>query len=182
MHPHEALFLRSFLLPQLQSEQSVTAKIIRAVPPGQDAFQPNPKAKSAFGLAWHIAVCEIWIFDGVLHRQFGETADRPEAVTTCAHVADWYDANFAERIPFLESLSSEDLITRVEFNGLRNDPAVAYLGIAMRHAIHHRGQLSTYLRAMDAHVPAIYVESADEPWPPAPASPAAATGQSPPAF
>jgi uncharacterized damage-inducible protein DinB len=41
---------------------------------------------------------------------------------------------------------------------------VAYLNIAIRHAVHHRGQLSTYLRAMGAKVPAIYLASADEPF------------------
>jgi uncharacterized damage-inducible protein DinB len=64
----------------------------------------------------------------------------------------------------LKELSDEDLATHVDFIGLRKDPAVAYLNIAIRHSVHHRGQLSTYLRLMGARVPAIYVESADEPF------------------
>jgi uncharacterized damage-inducible protein DinB len=52
----------------------------------------------------------------------------------------------------------------VPWLGLRNDPAVAYLNIAIRHTVHHRGQLSAYLRPMGARVPAIYVASADEPF------------------
>jgi uncharacterized damage-inducible protein DinB len=74
------------------------------------------------------------------------------------------------------------LKTAVDFIGLRNDPAVAYMNIAIRHSVHHRRQLSTYLRAMGAKVPAIYVESADEPYPPVAGSAAAENGQSPPAF
>ncbi len=70
----------------------------------------------------------------------------------------------------LEGLSGEQLSTPVDFLGLRTDPAVAYLNIAMRHSVHHRGQLSTYLRPMGAKVPAIYMESADEPYPPNPGS------------
>jgi uncharacterized damage-inducible protein DinB len=84
-------------------------------------------------------------------------------------------------MPILKKLSKENLATRVDFIGLRNDPAVAYLNIAIRHSVHHRGQLSAYLRPMGARVPAIYVESADEPFPANDGS--TVTGeQRPPAF
>lgn len=62
-------------------------------------------------------------------------------------------------------LSAGDLAKELDYIGLRKDPAVAYLNIAIRHTVHHRGQLSAYLRGMGAGVPAIYVESADEPYP-----------------
>jgi uncharacterized damage-inducible protein DinB len=52
----------------------------------------------------------------------------------------------------------------VEFFGVMNLPNVLYLGFWNSHSIHHRGQLSTYLRAMNAHVPSIYGGSADEPF------------------
>jgi uncharacterized damage-inducible protein DinB len=81
----------------------------------------------------------------------------------------------------LEGLSGEHVTTSVDFIGLRNDPAVTYLNIAIRHSVHRRGQLSTYLRGMGARVPAIYVESADEPYPPSDLS-IAARQQQPPAF
>jgi uncharacterized damage-inducible protein DinB len=68
-------------------------------------------------------------------------------------------------MPVLKELSNKDLATPVDFIGLRNDPAVAYLNIAILHSVHHRGRLSAYLRPMGARVPAIYAESADEPFP-----------------
>jgi len=84
-----------------------------------------------------------------------------------ADIARWYDENFAQRLPRLESLSGEHLATPVNYIGLLNDPVVAYLSFGIRHSVHHRGQLSAYLRPMGAKVPAIYVESAEEPFPPA---------------
>ncbi|HEY4051938.1 MAG TPA: DinB family protein [Acidobacteriaceae bacterium] len=81
----------------------------------------------------------------------------------------------------LDALSGEDLTAPVDFIGLRNDPAVAYLKIAIRHTVHHRGQLSAYLRPMGAKVPAIYIESADEPYTASDES-APTRKQSPPAF
>jgi hypothetical protein len=101
--------------------------------------------------------------DAVIHRKFGETEPIPADRKTCRDVAQWYEENFAQRLPLLDAL---DLATPVDFIGLRNDPAVAYLNIAIRHSVHHRGQLSAYVRSMGAKVPAIYVESADEPFPP----------------
>jgi uncharacterized damage-inducible protein DinB len=182
MRPAQAKFLLGFLLPQLKSEQSITKKILSSVPPGKGDYKPNAKCMSALKLAWHLAVVEIWFLDAVLHRHFGETAPMPAGVKTCRDVAQWYEENFAQRMPPLEALSAEDLTTPVDFNGLRNDPAVAYLNIAIRHSVHHRGQLSAYLRPMGAKVPAIYVESADEPFPPAAECAAAGKQQRPPAF
>ena len=180
MQADEAGFLLRFLLPQLQSEQRVTKKILTAVPPDQGSYKPSAKSRSAMELAWHIAVCEIWLLDAIIHRQFGEISPKPPAVKACQDVALWYEENFARRVPLLEALSGDDLATPVEFHDLRNDPAVAYLNIAIRHSVHHRGQLSTYLRAMGARVPAIYVESADEPYPPIVAN--VAGNAPPPAF
>jgi uncharacterized damage-inducible protein DinB len=98
---------------------------------------------------------------------------------SCRAVAFWYQECFARHMPLIEALSGDDLATRVDYIGLRNDPAVAYLNIAIRHSIHHRGQLSAYLGTMGAKVPAIYVESADEPYPP---NDGDIPAQSPPAF
>jgi uncharacterized damage-inducible protein DinB len=183
MRPDEAKFLLRFLLPQLNSEQTITKRILSSVPADQGDYKPDAKCMSALKLAWHLAVVEIWFLDAVIHRHFGETAPLPAGVKTGRDVAQWYENRFAERMPLLEALSGEDLATPVDFNGLRNDPAVAYLNIAIRHSVHHRGQLSSYLRPMGAKVPAIYVESADEPFPPsAGCSNTAAQQPLPPAF
>lgn len=181
MQPDQATFLLHFLLPQLKSEQVITVKIMRAIPPDEGGYKPDPKSKSALELAWHIALVEIWLLDAVIHRHFGEIAPKPSGVNTGPDIAQWYEENFAQRMPLLEALSGEELATPVEFIGLRNDPAVAYLNIAIRHAVHHRGQLSAYLRPMGVKVPAIYVESADEPYSPC-TDPEHAKREPPPAF
>lgn len=180
MQPDQGKFLLQFLLPQLESEQKVTMKILSSVPAAQGDYRPDAKCMTASRLVRHIALCEIWILDAVIDRRFGEIGQLPDDLKTSADVAQWYEENFAKRVPLLEALSGEDLITPVDFHGLRNDPAVAYLNIAIRHSVHHRGQLSAYLRPMGVKVPAIYVESADEPYPPVEGS--ATAQQPPPAF
>jgi uncharacterized damage-inducible protein DinB len=182
MRPDQAEFLLQFLLPQLRSEQAIMKKIMDAVPPDKSDYKPDARSRSALRLAWHIAAAEMWLLDAVIHRQFGEFASLPADLSACRDVAQWYEENTAQRVRLLETLDGEHLTAPVDFIGLRNDPAVAYLNIAIRHSVHHRGQLSTYLRAMGAKVPAIYVESADEPYPPAPGSPATEASKQPPAF
>ncbi len=179
VRPEEALFLLQFLLPQLKSEQAVTHKIISAVPADREDYRPDARSKSAFELARHIALVEIWILDAVISKRFEEAVRPVDAVRTCLDAARWFAGNVARCMERLVGLPGDHLATLVNLHGLRNDSAVAYLNIAIRHSVHHRGQLSAYLRPMGTKVPAIYVESADEPFPPIDGS---IPEQPPPAF
>lgn len=168
LHPlshDQARFLFEFLLPQLESEHATTLRVLDAVPPEQEAYRPAPGSRSAFELARHIAFTEVWFLDGVIDLQLKDDDVPPGGVVTCRHVCHWYKENFSKRIAALKGLSSEHLAAPVDFIALRTYPAVALLNNAIRHSIHHRGQLSAYLRPMGARVPAIYVESGDEAFP-----------------
>ena len=161
----QARFLFEFLLPQLESEHVTTQRVIASVPPEQEGYRPTPKSRSAFELARHIAFTETWFLDGVIDLQLKDDEVPPGGVSNCQHVHHWYRGNFSKRISALKGLSSEHLAMPVDFIGLRQYPAVVLLNNAIRHSVHHRGQLSAYLRPMGAAVPAIYVESGDEVFP-----------------
>lgn len=182
MRPEEALFLRSYLLPQVRSEQAVTRRILAAIPPGQEEYRPHEKNWTALRLAWHLAGTEMWFLDAVTHRQFVDGQEPPADVATGAAMAAWYEAQGARRVAQIDALTGEELATPVDYIGLRNDPAVHYLSLAIRHTVHHRGQLSAYLRPMGARVPAIYVGSADEPFDASPEERASGKFTRPPAF
>lgn len=164
MRIEEAEFLRAYLLPQVRSEQAVTRRILTAIPAGQEEYRPHETNWTALRLARHLAGTEMWFLHGVIHRQFVDGQGPPAEVRTGAAMAAWYEAEGAKRVAQIEALTGEELATPLPWLGLRNDPAVAYLNIAIRHTVHHRGQLSAYLRPMGARVPAIYVASADEPF------------------
>ena len=77
----------------------------------------------------------------------------------------WYDENMKRGLTRVAAYdSAEQLLTPVEFFGVFNLPAVAYLGFLNNHSIHHRGELATYLRPMGSKVPSIYGGSYDEPF------------------
>src|SRR5216683_1372008 len=67
----------------------------------------------------------------------------------------------AKNFDALTKLTGEQLVKIVDFRGLIQQPAVLFLQFGLVHTIHHRGQLSTYLRPMGSKVPAIYGESYD---------------------
>lgn len=182
MRTEEALFLRSYLLPQVRSEQAVTRRILAAIPEGQEEYRPHQKNWTALRLARHTAGTEMWFLHAVIHGKFMDGQGPSAEVNTGPAMAAWYEQQGAQRVAQIEALTGEELARAVDYIGLRNDPAVHYLSLAIRHTVHHRGQLSTYLRPMGAKVPAIYVASADEPFDASPEERASGRFVRPPAF
>jgi uncharacterized damage-inducible protein DinB len=86
---------------------------------------------------------------------------RPDSIKTSADLTAWYADSFEPRFEKLAKLSNEQLVKIVDFRGMFQLPAVMYLDFVLHHTIHHRGQLSMYLRPMGAKVPSIYGESYD---------------------
>jgi uncharacterized damage-inducible protein DinB len=163
MQPDQAHFLlEGVYLPGLKNEYRLTKSVITAIPADKGDYRPDGISKSAMDLAWHIASTEMRFMDAVLAGEFDLSArPRPDSIRTPADLAAWYADNFEPRFQKLEKLSNEQLLKMVDFRGLFQLPAVMYLGFVLHHSVHHRGQLSMYLRPMGAKVPAIYGESYD---------------------
>lgn len=171
--PEFALGYRALMLDGIVREAEITKKVIAAIPDAKSEYRPDPKARTAKELAWHIANSDIQFLDGVADLKFNmETPEhKPQ---TSAEVVAWYDENIKRGVARVAALSAEQLMTPVEFFGVFNFPAVFYLNFLNNHSIHHRGELATYLRPMGAKVPSIYGGSFDEPFvPPVPAEVAA---------
>jgi len=163
VRPEEADFLlHSIYLPQLQHEHRITKSIIEAIPVDKGDYRPDEISKTALDLAWHITAAEMRFMDSVPAGGFDlSPRPRPESIKNSADLASWYAANFEARLENLTKLSSEQLLKIVDFRGILQLPAVRLLNILLNHTIHHRGQLTMYLRPMGAKVPSIYGESYD---------------------
>jgi uncharacterized damage-inducible protein DinB len=158
----QGTFLLQFLLPALKNEHRTTRSVIEAIPPDKGDYRPEDVAKSALELAWHIVAAEQRFLDGVASGEFNfNPIHRPETVKTSAAIGTWYEESFTKNFERLTKMTGEQLVKSLDFRGAFQMPAVAFLEIALRHSIHHRGQLSTYLRPMGGKVPAIYGESYD---------------------
>jgi uncharacterized damage-inducible protein DinB len=162
MNPEQALFLFNFYAPTLKREHATTKQVIEAIPADKGDYRPEPIAKSALELAWHIAAAEERFLGGIAAGGFDFTPNhRPESITSSAGIALWYAESFNKNMNLLSRLSGEQLAKILDFRGLMQLPAVAYITFTLHHSVHHRGQLSTYLRPMGGKIPSIYGESYD---------------------
>lgn len=147
-----------------KAEQSAFVRVVRAVPAGQGGYRPDPKARTAQDLAWLLA-CEEAGLVGLLEK--GEVAwvesPAPASVEEIAAALE-RSANQVDRL--LASLDpSRWSVQKARFmmggQAVWEDTLEQMAWGFLFDAIHHRGQLSTYLRPMGGKVPAIYGPSAD---------------------
>lgn len=166
MHPLQpdqaAFLLNSGYLPNLKFEHRLTKSVIEAIPADRGDYRPDAVSKTALELAWHIAATEMRFMEAIATGEFDlSPRPRPETIKTSADLSQWYTANFDPHFEALTKLSTDQLLKIVDFRGLFQLPAVMYLNVLLHHSIHHRGQLTMYLRPMGAKVPSIYGESYD---------------------
>jgi uncharacterized damage-inducible protein DinB len=165
MQPDQAKFLASILIQTFEREHETTRKVIAAVPVDKGDYRPHERSKSALELAWHIPSVEMFFLTGVCGAFPPPGDSRPDNIRTSADVLAWYDEQYPVMLQRVKALTAEQLAAPVDFRGFMTLPAVMFLNMMLMHSVHHRGQLSAYLRPMGAKVPGIYGPSGDEPIP-----------------
>lgn len=180
MNAEQARFLIEYFVNMMNDEGKTTARVIAAVPDDRRDYKPDEKSRTAWDLATHLALGDIWFAQSIIDGSFNfdpEAEKRQvEKFTSIADLVAHYKREYPAKLAELKALPGERLTKVVDFFGMFQWPNAAYIGFANNHSIHHRGQLASYLRAMGSKVPAIYGGSADEPFTGAPeASSAAAT-------
>ena len=171
MNAEQAKLLVEYFANLWEGELPATAKVLANVPDGARDYRPDAKSRSAWELATHLALGDVWFIQSIIDGSFifDPAAEKGMAAgfTTAAEVADFYRREVPAKLKELRALPADRLTKVVDFFGMMQQPNVTYLGFANNHSIHHRGQLSSYLRACGSKVPAIYGASADEPMAPA---------------
>lgn len=162
MNADQATFLLQYTLPTVKREHLATRAVIDAVPQSHADYRPDANSKTAMEIAWHIVAAEHRFYSGIVAGAFDFSPNhRPAHIQTGPQIAQWYGDSFATNFDRIGNLSGEQLSRIIDFRGMFQLPAVAFLTFSLNHTIHHRGQLTTYLRAMGGKVPAIYGESFD---------------------
>jgi uncharacterized damage-inducible protein DinB len=163
--------LSETLLPELKQEMATTRRLLERVPDDRLGWKPHDKSMSLGRLATHVA--ELPGFAAmILTGESFDLAARPANSTPNVlgghqEILDLFDSNVRNGHALLESAENEALMQpwtlrkgdQVAFSL----PRVAALrAMILNHIIHHRGQLSVYLRLNDVPVPSVYGPSADE--------------------
>jgi uncharacterized damage-inducible protein DinB len=150
----KALFTRFWT-----NEATTTRNVIARIPEGS-AYKPDPKSRTAKEIAWQIYAEERMIIEAL---EQGKAAWAPPPMpTTMKEVVDAYERQGADIIRRWNALPDARWNGQLEFFG-KQRPASPMAWSFLFDIVHHRGQITTYLRPMGSTVPQIYGPSGDEP-------------------
>jgi uncharacterized damage-inducible protein DinB len=142
-----------------EQEAKTTSKVIARIPEGSD-YRPDPKSRTAKDIAWQITCEEKMIIEAL---ESGKVEwNPPAAPATMKDLVDIYDKQSADIVQRWKALPAERWDGALDFFG-RQRPASPMAWSFLFDIVHHRGQISTYLRPMGSTVPQIYGPSGDEP-------------------
>lgn len=161
---------RQQFLDAYEREHAITMRLLRAYPPEQSELRPHAKLKTARELAY-IFVQECGLGIAGLNDAFGKGATGPSSPPVPDKWEDVLPALEKAHVEFrrvFESYSDQQLLEPIKFfvgpRTIGDYSRLQFAWFLLSDQIHHRGQLSVYLRMADGKVPSIYGPTADEPW------------------
>ena len=157
------------LIAEFAREGATTRRMLERIPPDRLEWRPHPKSFTAGGLASHLVECVGWaepIFAGD-ELDFDPSTYQPYEATSVGDLLAAFDDRVARGQRSLEAADHDapgapwrfKMRGKVRFERTRAD---VFRDFALSHQIHHRGQLSVYLRLLDVAVPGAYGPTADE--------------------
>jgi uncharacterized damage-inducible protein DinB len=161
--------IKDALLPEFDTEMATTRRVIERVPTGKGEWKPHPKSFSLGHLTQLVAGMPSWITNAVtqtsldLGRYPGYSYEKTEDLLKS------FDKYVGEARSAIASANDSDF--QVIWSLKRGDhvffsaPRAEIVRQTINHLVHHRGQLTVYLRLIDVPVPSIYGPTADEKMP-----------------
>ncbi|HEV2985039.1 MAG TPA: DinB family protein [Vicinamibacterales bacterium] len=160
--------IKDGLLADFDHEMGTTRKLLERLPDDRLVWKPHVKSMSLGGLATHLGNIPHWAGTILNETSFDLAAAPPHLQEktsradilaafdqVCAQTRAWMDKTDAEYVsPWTLKRSGQEVFTVPR--------VAAFRSFVLHHIIHHRGQLSVYLRLNDVPVPAMYGPSADE--------------------
>jgi len=159
---------RDALLALYDREMATTRRLIERIPSDKMDWKPHPKSTSMAGIGRHLAHMITWGRLG-LTATHSDVADRAPAPPTSSpdDIVRMFDANVAAVRALIAGMTDAELAETwsLDYQGRTVLASTRYevvRSMILNHMIHHRGQLSVYLRLNDIPVPSIYGPTADE--------------------
>jgi uncharacterized damage-inducible protein DinB len=163
MSSNDVKTVADFLVADFQNEMQTTLRVFEAVPTGHLDYQPDPKAKNGLDLVRHITLEDEWILNSIADGEFKSppAGDDSCGIMNPGEAVALYKEKVPAALERVRALPAEKLTANIDLLGMIQMPAINFLAMALKHSVHHRGQLSTYLRPMGGTNPSIYGPSAD---------------------
>lgn len=157
------------MLAELEYEISATRKVLERAPEEKFDWKPHEKSMSLRELTSHVSNILQWVEAVMTVEEFEVPSDfKPFRAESRAELLSHFDQNVARARELLSLATDEQLKRRWRFKSegrvkFEMSRVAVLRSFILNHLIHHRGQLSVYLRLSQVPVPAIYGPSADEP-------------------
>ena len=162
--------IKDAFIGELKHESSMSKKILEKVPLDKKEWKPHEKSMSLGRLATHVAENTHWVSNIIHIDDFDFMKDynfKPAVAASSEELLKIFQTNLDEAIADLSTMNDNDFeknwtVRRGEQVMSVTPKKIAIRGWGLNHMIHHRGQLSVYLRLLDVPVPGMYGPSADE--------------------
>lgn len=155
-------------LSELDVEMPTTRRLLERVPSEKGTWKPHPKSFSLAHLAQLVARMPSWLTGTMKQTELDLSKFAGYSNETTATLLAEFDRNVKEARAAVSGASDADFMAPWSLrNGDRvffTLPRVAVMRQNVNHLVHHRGQLSVYLRLLDVPLPSIYGPTADEKW------------------
>lgn len=158
--------LADFLLQELEAEYKASKKCLERIPETLFEFKPHPTAMAMGYLTSLVSEIPLWVSTMIEQDEIDlATFPHPEVKTT-ADVVQHFEDNFKGAVKALKHSTDETLAESFSLKGngktLAKAPRLVHIGSTLNHWVHHRGQLTVYMRMNEIEIPSIYGPSADD--------------------
>ena len=157
------------LAAELRQEAKTTRRLLERVPEGSFDWKPHEKSMSLGRLAGHVAELPSLLAPALTMDElnFASGAYTPFVPTGTAELLEKFDSTVNAAVELLSGQTDERMndqwrLAAGDQTFFAGPRAVAVRALVLNHVVHHRGQLSVYLRLLDVPLPSIYGPSADE--------------------
>ncbi len=165
--------IADLLLPEFDEEMAATRRVLERVPDGKSAWKPHPKSMTLGRLATLVAELPGWAVNVVMRDELdiappGGPPPKFDVLESAARILALFDTNAAAaraalvdapdaafKRPWAFKVGGRTVTTNPKFTVYRRS--------VLNHLVHHRAQLTVYLRLNGVPVPALYGPTADEP-------------------
>jgi uncharacterized damage-inducible protein DinB len=157
------------LLPEFDAEMATTRRVIERVPSDKGQWKPHPKSFALGHLAQLVATMPGWFTNAITQTELDLSKGAGYSFETTDSLVSQFDKLVKEARQAIAAAKDSDFdvnwsLKMGEQVVLLTEKRAAIVRQHMNHHVHHRGQLTVYLRLLDVPVPSIYGPTADEPW------------------
>ena len=166
MSPDQGKAAADMLATVWEGEFPATCAVIAAVKDDNRSYKPDPKSRTAWELATHLATADVWFVDSITKGAFEWNPDAAKQAESqfksVNDIVTFYKKTFPEKLAALRALPAEKSTETLDFFGMMKMSRAQFVGFANNHSIHHRGQLSLMCRLAGGEAPGLYGPNREE--------------------